>query len=62
MELLTIGQVARQLGVSVDWLRRAEKDKKIPRARRRLGGWRVYSAADLERLQTLLLPAEGSGW
>ena len=62
MELWTIGKVARQLDVSVDWLRRAEKDGKIPRARRRLGGWRVYSAADVKRLEALLIPAEGSEW
>ena len=58
MDLWTIGQVARDLGVSVDWLRRAEKERKIPQAKRRLGGWRVYSSNDVDMLRALLVPAQ----
>ena len=63
MELLTVSQVARELGMSVDWLRRAEKQGRIPRAQRHLSGWRVYSPEDVERLKSLLLtpPCEARG-
>ena len=44
------------LGVSVDWLRQAEKEGQTPRARRQLSGWRVYSAEDIATIQALLIP------
>ena len=55
MPLMKIGEVARELGVSVDWLRRAEKDGRIPRAKRQLAGWRVYSPDDVAALWALLI-------
>ena len=51
-----ISQVARELGVSVDWLRQAEKDRRIPRAKRQLSGWRVYSPEDVATIRALLIP------
>jgi len=56
MELWTIGQVARQLGVSVDWLRRAEKDKKIQQAKEALRAserseWQAKIADTLEQFE-----------
>ena len=60
MRLMTISEVARELGISVDWLRRAEKVGTIPRARRRVSGWRVYSADEVERLKSLLIPSIAS--
>ena len=57
MQVMKIGEVARELGVSVDWLRRAEKEGRIPRARRQLSGWRVYSKEDVEKVKRLLFPS-----
>ncbi len=58
MRFMLISAVARELGVSVDWLRRAEKDGRIPRARRHLSGWRVYTDQDVVVIQNLLIPSE----
>lgn len=60
MQLKLIGQVARELGVSTDWLRRAERDGRLPRARRHMSGWRVYSAKDVAVIRALLVPASQS--
>ena len=57
VKLLTVSEVARELGRSVDWLREAEVRGKIPKARRDLNGWRVYTQEDVERLRKLLVPA-----
>ena len=56
MRLLTISEVARELGRSTDWLREAERKGKIPRARRDLNGWRVYSDEDIANIKRLLVP------
>ena len=55
---LRVSQVARELSRSERWLREAEKSAKIPRARRDLNGWRVYTEDDLERLKALLVPRD----
>jgi DNA-binding transcriptional MerR regulator len=60
MQLMTISEVARELGISVDWLRRAEKVGTIPRARRWVSGWRVYSTEEVERLRGILIPSVAS--
>jgi DNA-binding transcriptional MerR regulator len=59
--LLKVSEVARELGRSVDWLREAETKGKIPRARRDLNGWRVYTEEDVERLRQLLMPSLNEG-
>ena len=41
MPLLRVNKVARELGVSETWLRRAEQQGRIPKARRDMNGWRV---------------------
>ena len=46
--------VARELGFSADWLRRAERDGKIPPVQRDLNGHRRYSPEDVKRLRELL--------
>ena len=56
LELMTISQAARRLGVSVDWLRQAEKQGRIPLAKRRMCGWRAYSEEDIGNLSQLLVP------
>jgi len=52
----TVCRAARELGCSERWLREAEKQGKIPMARRDLNGWRVYTEEDIERLKALLIP------
>jgi len=54
---LTVSEAARELGVSEGWLRKAELKGKIPRARRNLNGWRVYTQEDIARIMQLLLPS-----
>lgn len=55
MKLLTVSEVARRLERSERWLRQAEAKGKIPKARRDLNGWRVYTEEDVERLRALLI-------
>ena len=55
MELSTVSQVARELGISVDWLRKAEKQGRIPQAKRKLCGWRAYTPDDVDNLKRILL-------
>ena len=56
MRLLRVNEAARQLGCSETWLRRAEARGRIPRARRDMNGWRVYTQEDLATLLKVLVP------
>lgn len=56
MKLLRINEAARELGVSEAWLRRTEGRVEVPRAKRDLNGWRVYSLEDFAALCAVLLP------
>jgi DNA-binding transcriptional MerR regulator len=56
MELLRVNQAARVLGCSETWLRRAEGRVGIPKARRDVNGWRVYTGEDIAALRAVLLP------
>jgi len=58
MELITVSKAARQLGCSERWLREAEKEARIPKARRNFNGWRVYTAEDIAKLKELLIPCQ----
>jgi DNA-binding transcriptional MerR regulator len=60
MKFLTIGELAAEVGLSVDSIRKAEAEGRIPRARRTLGGWRVYTPEEVEKLRTLLISEAGS--
>ena len=55
-KLYNVSEVARELGMSESWLRSAEKRGKIPRARRDLNGWRIYTAEDIKALRALIVP------
>lgn len=55
-KLIRVSEVARELGISVDWLRNAELKGKIPKAKRDLNGWRVYTDKDIDAIRRLLLP------
>lgn len=54
---MRVNEAARELGVSEAWLRRAELRGQIPKARRDINGWRVYTEADVAALRELLFPA-----
>lgn len=56
--VLTVSEAARELGRSEKWLRNAERKGKIPKARRDLNGWRVYTYEDVAKLHELIV---GSG-
>lgn len=56
MRTYTVSQAARELGVSEKWLREAEMRGRIPKARRNLNNWRVYTEDDIEHLKQLLVP------
>lgn len=60
MQLLTTGDAARELGISVEWLRKLEREGKIPKAKRLLNRRRVYVGDDLEHLKRILIPALSS--
>jgi len=51
---LTIGELARQAGVSTDTVRFYERAGVLPRPSRRDNGYRTYSDADLEHLRLLV--------
>ena len=61
---MRVNEAARELGCSETWLRRAEQSGRIPKARRDVNGWRVYTEVDLAALQRVLVPnlpeAEGA--
>ena len=58
MKLFRVSEMARELGISEAWLRRAEKSGRIPKAQRDQNKWRVYSQEDLKLIRALLLPIE----
>jgi len=57
LELISVSKAARLIGCSERWLRQAEKKGKIPKARRNLNGWRVYTQEDIARILKLLVPS-----
>ena len=59
MGLMRVNEVARELQVSESWLRRAEGRGRIPKARRDMNGWRVYSESDIAVLRLVLAPKGG---
>ena len=54
-----VSEAARQLGISAEWLRDAERRGKIPIARRDLNRWRIYTDEDMSKLKQLLFPDGG---
>ena len=56
--ILTVSQAARELGRSERWLRDAERRGKIPKAKRDLNGWRVYTIDDIVKLKELLVGSQ----
>ena len=60
MKFLKVNEAARVLGCSEAFLRRAEQNGKIPRAKRDINLWRVYDDEDIQRLRQLLSPTSGN--
>lgn len=58
--ILRVSEAARELRRSERWLREAEKKGKIPKAKRDLNGWRVYTPEDIAKLQEMLLGSSGT--
>ncbi|MBI4636282.1 MAG: MerR family DNA-binding transcriptional regulator [Candidatus Rokubacteria bacterium] len=54
---MTVREVARRLGVSGEWLRRLEREGRVPRATRDLNGYRRYSEEDILALRRVLYGA-----
>ena len=54
--MMRVNEAARKLGVSESWLRRSELRGKIPKARRDLNRWRIYTEADVAILREILFP------
>lgn len=54
MRLLQIGEAARQLGITIEHLRRLEREGRIPKAKRLLNCRRVYTEDDLECIREIL--------
>lgn len=55
---MTVSEAARHIGRSERWLRQAERSGKIPKARRDMNAWRVYTEEDIEKLKALLVPRD----
>ena len=55
-KLFRVSEAARVLGCSEAFLREAEKKGKLPKAKRDLNSWRVYTREDLRQLRQLLVP------
>lgn len=56
MQILRVSEAARLIKRSARWLRDSEIKGKIPKARRDLNGWRVYTTEDIRQIKALLLP------
>ena len=57
---MRVADVARELSVSPAWIRRLEKQGKIPRAPRDVNGHRRYDAEGLEALRRALFGKSGA--
>ena len=55
-KLFRVAEAARELGCSEAFLREAEKNGKLPKAKRDLNSWRIYTEEDLRRLRHILVP------
>lgn len=56
-KVFRVAEAARELRCSEAFLREAEKRGKLPKAKRDLNGWRVYTEDDLEHLREILIPS-----
>ena len=54
MSTMTIGRLAKQVGVNIDTIRYYERNGLIPEPVRRASGYREYETADVRRLRFIL--------
>ena len=52
---MRIRSFSQKVGFSADWLRRLERNGRIPPATRDLNGHRRYTEGDVEKLRALLI-------
>jgi len=57
---MRVSDVARELGVSADWLRRLERQGRLIPARRDVNGYRRYTTRDVSRVRAVLFGEYGS--
>jgi DNA-binding transcriptional MerR regulator len=59
----TISEAARELGISIEWLRAGERRGYFSPALRDRNGHRYYTEEDIERMrQVKLVPSETRAW
>ena len=58
MRTMTIGRLAKQVGVNIDTIRYYERNGLLPEPVRRTSGYREYEAADVRRVQFILRAKE----
>ena len=51
---MRIKEAAQRLGVCIDWIRKLERDGRIPPVQRDLNGHRRYSEEDLDEVRRIL--------
>lgn len=56
MKGINVSEAARQIGCSERWLRDAEAKGKIPKAKRDINNWRVYTNEDINKIKSMLIP------
>jgi DNA-binding transcriptional MerR regulator len=55
-KVFRVSEVARKIGRSERWLRQTEIKGKIPKARRDINNWRVYSEEEVATIEALINP------
>lgn len=60
-QTMTVGQLARSVGINVETIRYYERKKLLPKPRRREAGYRQYEKTDVQRLR-FILRAKGVGF
>ena len=61
--IIRISEVARELGISAEWLRKGEERGFFPPARRNpTNGHRYYTREDIERLKVRRAERTRDGW
>ena len=53
---INVSEAARQIGCSERWLRDSEAKGKIPKAKRDINNWRIYTDEDIGKIKTILVP------
>ena len=57
-EIIRIEEASRRIGRTPKWLRMAEADGRIPKAKRDMSNSRYYTEKDIEILREIIFPPE----